>query len=315
VDLRNGFLEFTTPSVDSLGRPEPYTFEGGVGQGWEVRSAKDATAALRARGGDAAEPVQATFAFPVDSTGGTAPAAAPAAGPTFTLAEPKEQPISGTPVYFVEYDLPKLRALFDAIVEKSGVGDPTDHPNGAVGLAYVTIAVSRLENTVRVLQGWGLDPQSPIKDERGAYSVEVPLPKGRLFLVTPTSSGGIDDFLEERRAKAPPGSGRYFEGTILSVGIGVEDLNETIDWLTDHKITYIPMDLPAGRVEVVQGAPQWGLRLEFVQADDAERSGRWAAHRDDTGASAEETSPASHVPRPSAAVSAASSGTDGGGSR
>ena len=44
VDLGNGFLEFTTPSVDSLGRPEPYTFEGGVGQGWEVRSAKEATA-------------------------------------------------------------------------------------------------------------------------------------------------------------------------------------------------------------------------------------------------------------------------------
>ncbi len=322
VDLGNGFLEFTTPSVDSLGKPEPFTFEGAVGEGWEVRSAKEVAAYLRAHGGDTTEPVAATFAFPADSSGGAAPAAAPPAEPTFTLAKPREQPISGTPVYFVEYDLPKLRALVDAIVQKSGVGDPTDHPNGAVELAYVTVAVSRLEETVKVLQSWGLDPKSPAKDERGAYSVEVPLPKGRLYLVSPTSSGGIDDFLEERRAKAPPGTGRYFEGAILSVGIGVEDLNATVDWLTDRKITYIPMNLPVGRVEVVQGAPQWGLRIEFVQAAEQDRSERWAGHRDQagSGASAAGTRPASggHGAPGGAASSAdpgSPAGSGSGGSR
>jgi catechol 2,3-dioxygenase-like lactoylglutathione lyase family enzyme len=277
VDLGNGFLEFASPSVDSLGKPQPYDFEGGIGQGWEVRSAKDVAAALKAGGSDTTEPVRATFAIPADSSAAPESGVATPSGPTFTLAEPKEQPVSGTATYFVEYDLPKLQSLFDALIERTGVGDPTDHPNGAVELAYVTIAVSRLDNTVKVLQKWGLDPKSPVEDERGAYSVEVRLPKGRIYLVSPRSAGGIDDFLEERRAKATPGTGRYFEGAILSIGIGVEDLNKTIDWLTDHKVPYIPMDLPQGRIEIVQGAPQWGLRLEFIQAGGG--GDRWAAHR------------------------------------
>lgn len=279
VDLGSGFLEFATPIADSLGKPQPYVFEGAVGQGWEVRSTNEVGAYLREHGGKVTAPVSATFGFPVDSADGGAAPSGPSAGPTFTLSEPSDQPISGTSVYFVEYDLPKLRALFDDIVRKSGVGDPTDHPNGAVELAYVTVAVRRLDQTLKILKSWGLEPKSPVKDERGGQTVEVPLPKGSLYLMLSTSSGGIDDFLEERRSKTPPVGTRYFEGSILSVGVGVRDLNETIDWLTEHKVPYVPMNLSWGRVEVVQGAPSWGLRIEFVQGG-REQAGRWAAHRD-----------------------------------
>jgi catechol 2,3-dioxygenase-like lactoylglutathione lyase family enzyme len=282
IDLGSGFLEFVAPGVDSLGKPQPYTFEGAIGQGWEIGSSKDVAAFLRGKGGETTAPVGATFALAPDSAGKSA--AAPP-GPTFTLSEPSEQPISGTAVYFVEYDQPKLRPLFDEIVRRSGVGDPTDHPNGAAELAYVTVVVSHLGDIVKVLRSWGLDPRPPVQDQRGAQTVEVPLPRGTLYLTSPTSNGGIDDFLEERRSKAPPVGSRYFEGSILSIGIGVADLNETIDWLTYHNVPYVPMDLPAGRVEVLQGAPGWGLRIELVQAGK-DRSRQWAAHRGGQAASA-----------------------------
>lgn len=283
VDLGNGFLEFVAPGVDSLGKPQLYTFEGAIGQGWEIGSSKDVAAFLRGKGGETTAPVGATFALAPGSAGKSA--APLPSGPTFTLSEPREQPISGTAVYFVEYDQPKLGKLFDEIVRRSEVGDPTDHPNGAAELAYVTVAVSHLGDIVKVLRSWGLDPKPPVQDERGAQTVEVRLPKGTLYLTRPTSSGGVADFLEERRSKAPPVSSRYFEGSILAVGIGVEDLNATIDWLTDHNVPYVPMNLPVGRVEVVQGAPGWGLRIEFVQAGK-DRSRQWAAHRGGEAASA-----------------------------
>ncbi len=282
VDLGSGFLEFVAPGVDSLGKPQPYTFEGAIGQGWEIGSSKDVAAFLRRKGGGTTAPVGATFALAPDSAGKSA--APLPSGPTFTLSEPREQPISGTAVYFVEYDQPKLRKLFDEIVRRSEVGDPTDHPNGAAELAYVTVAVSHLGDIVKVLRGWGLDPKPPVRDERGAQTVEVRLPRGTLYLTSPTSSGGIDDFLEERRSKAPPVGSRYFEGSILSIGIGVEDLDETVDWLTDHNVPYVPLNLPPGRGEVVQGAPGWGLRIEFVQAGK-DRSRQWAAHRGGEAAS------------------------------
>jgi hypothetical protein len=274
IDLGSGFLEFVAPGVDSLGKPQPYTFEGAIGQGWEIGSSKDVAAFLRAKGGETTAPVGATFALAPDSAGTSA---APPPGPAFTLSEPREQPISGTAVYFVEYDQTKLRKLFDEIVRRSQVGDPTDHPNGAAELAYVTVVVSHLGDIVKVLRSWGLDPKPPVQDQRGALTVEVRLPKGTLYLTSPTSNGGIDDFLEERRSKAPPVGNRYFEGSILSIGVGVEDLNQTIDWLTEHNVPYVPMDLPAGRVEVLQGAPGWGLRIELVQAGK-DRSRQWAAH-------------------------------------
>jgi hypothetical protein len=72
---------------------------------------------------------------------------------------------------------------------------------------------------------------------------------------------------------------RYFEGGILSVGIGVSDLAETETFFQERDVPYIPMDLAAGRTLVVQGAPAWSLRLEFVQADPAAGGTAWAAHR------------------------------------
>jgi hypothetical protein len=223
--------------------------------------------------------VPGTFA-PVDSAGRVSPPSAAASGPTFTLSEPRNQPVSGTSIYFVQYDQPRFRRLFDEILQKTGMSDPTQHANGAVELAYVTVAVSRVEATLEVLKSWGLEPKPAVDDERGARSIEVDLPRGKVFLVEPKTGGGISDFLEERRAKAPPVGNRYFEGVILSVGIGVENLGKTIDWLTDKKIPYNPMRLPNGTVEVVQGAPGWALRLEFVQADQ-DRDKRWAAHREE----------------------------------
>jgi hypothetical protein len=266
VDLGSGYLELVPPEPDSLGQPAPYTFEGALGQGWEVEDLGAATDALARRGAEFTEPRLADLA-------------PRAPGSVIRRASPVSEPVSGSFVFLVEYDEPAVRTAWERAVAAGAKADPLDHPNGAVTLEYVTIALRNPAGTVETLERWGLAPGAPGHDVRGAQTSRVDLGEGRLYLTVPTGGGGLDDFLEERRALAPPVGDRYFEGGILSVGVGVGDLGATETFFQDRNVPYIPMDLPGGRTLVVQGAPAWALRLEFVQAAaPGERTG-WAAHR------------------------------------
>ena len=272
VDLGTGYLELVPPESDTLGQPAPYTFEGALAQAWEVADLEAALEALGRGGAEFGEP-RATDLAPR------------AAGSVIRRASPVSEPVSGSTIFLVDYDEAALRTAWDRAVEAGAKADPLDHPNGAASLEYVTIALRSPQGTIEALDRWGLDPAAPEHDARGAQTSEVELGEGRLYLTVPAGGGGLDDFLEERRALAPPVGDRYFEGGILSVGVGVADLGVTETFFQDHQVPYIPMDLAAGRTLVVQGAPGWSLRLEFVQAGPAETRTGWAAHRAAGGAS------------------------------
>ncbi|MFN2432046.1 MAG: VOC family protein [Gemmatimonadota bacterium] len=256
VDLGGGWLEFAA-APDSAGVARPYTFEGGLGMAWRVRALDAAVDSLGGRGVPFAETASGRDATP------------------WRFAAPDVQPVSGTSVYLVQVDDARLAELVDGVVEGSPLeGRVVEHPNGARGLAYVTIAVRSFREPSEILREWGLDPLPDVEDPRGGRTVEVELPRGRLFLTAPSSGGGINDFLEERRAMAPPVGDRYYEGSILSIGLAVEDLDETVEFLDEHGIAHVSMDLPTGgRTEVVQGAPGWALRLEFVEAPRGAETG------------------------------------------
>jgi catechol 2,3-dioxygenase-like lactoylglutathione lyase family enzyme len=273
VDLAGGYLELVPPEPDSLGEPAPYTFEGALAQGWEVADLDAALDALRQRGVDFAES-KATDLAPR------------APGSLIRRASPASEPVSGSFVSLVDYDEPALRTAWERAVQAGATADPLDHPNGAAGLEYVTVALLNPQGTVETLGRWGLGPGAPARDVRGAQTSEVDLGAGLLYLTVPTGGGGVDDFLAERRALAAPVGDRYYEGGILSVGIGVGDLGETETYFQDHDVPYIPMDLAAGRTLVLQGAPAWSLRLEFVQMDGADARTGWAAHRGSGSSSA-----------------------------
>jgi catechol 2,3-dioxygenase-like lactoylglutathione lyase family enzyme len=274
VDLGTAYLGLMAPP-DSAGEPRPYTFEGGLAQGWEVRDLGPAIVGLEKAGAAFREGEPAELAE--EGGGASERAQAPGRGP-WRLALPQVQPISGTSVYLVQVDQPALDRLLKPDGPGPGSAAAPEHPNGARGLAYVTVAVRSFEQPVKILRSWGLDPKPPVEDTRGARSVEVDLPEGKLFLVAPLTGGGINDFLEERRARAAPVGDRYYEGSILAIGIAVEDLDQTIDYLKERGIAHVPMELPTvGRAEVVQGAPGWGLRLEFVEDAAASSGGRTAA--------------------------------------
>lgn len=301
IDLGNGYVELATGSADSVGAPGRYTFEGGLAQVWEVEGLDSTTAYLKDRGARMSNPSVGAFRVPAATSaapgapgepdarrnappgaGGREAAPGTAGAAAWRIAAPLVQPVSGTSLYFVDYDEANLRPLYRAILERAGIADPTSHPNGARRLAYVTVAVRQLDRSVDILKSWGLHPLPPVADQRGSRTVEIPLPKGRLYLTTPTSGGGINDFLEERRAMAPPEGDRFYEGSILAVGIGVEDLEETTRYMDERDVAFVSMDLPSGRTAVVQGAPGWNLRLEFVEVVDGEAGGApWGAHGDE----------------------------------
>jgi catechol 2,3-dioxygenase-like lactoylglutathione lyase family enzyme len=272
VDLGTGYLELVPPEPDTLGHPAPYTFEGALAQAWEVADLEAALEALGRGGAEFGEP-RATDLAPR------------AAGSVIRRASPVSEPVSGSTIFLVEYDDAALRAAWDRAVRAGAKADPVDHPNGAASLEYVTVVLRNPQGTVQTLDRWGLDAGAPAHDARGAQTSEVALGEGRLYLTVPTGGGGLDDFLEERRALAPPVGDRYFEGGILSVGVGVADLGETETFFQDRQVPYIPMDLASGRSLVVQGTPGWSLRLEFVQAGSAKTRTGWAAHREPGGAS------------------------------
>jgi hypothetical protein len=267
IDLGDGFLEFLTPAPDPAGKPQPYTFEGALAQGWSVARLDSVLVLMRQRGSAFDDPVSVALSGAARDRRGAG---------TWRSAAPMTQPVSGSAVFLVGYDAERMASQYRDLLKRVGIDDPVDHFNGAQSLAYVTIAVRHPDKSVEILKKWGLTPGPPLEDERGARTVRVPLERGALYLTAPISGGGINDFLEERRAHSEPLGERYYEGSIMSVGIGVENLKETIDYLTEKKIPYVPMNLPSGRTVVVQGAPGWALRLEFVETTGPGAGHRWS---------------------------------------
>ncbi|MBA2564637.1 MAG: VOC family protein [Gemmatimonadetes bacterium] len=261
LQLGSGYVQLIAPGADSTGKPSPFPFEGALAQGWEVEDLDAMLTDLERKGIRFTAPAQGTLGADERQEGATGGEA------LLRRSFPSDQPVSGTAVYLVDYES-GFGEWVEDLARSAKAEAPGLHLNGARRLAYVTVAERNTEQTLKILASWGLVAGPEVEDPRGGHTVKIALGQGAVYLTRPTSSGGIDDFLEERRARAAPVGTRYFEGSILSVGIEVYDLAETEQFFAEKAIPHIALDLPSGKTLVVQGAPAWQLRLEFVGKSD-----------------------------------------------
>lgn len=227
--------------------------EGAIGFGLETDSAQHAAKFLRSRG------IAAKVAT--------------------TTSEGYVEPgvkFSGTWL-FREIDLPKDTPGGPFLIEYNGANQPERakdpefarkraleriHPNGAIRLSAVWIAVKNLSASIETYKRLGLVPGRAIEvPELAADGREIAAGSGLLLLLAPKAahnSGPVDDFLASR------GEG------LMGVTIEVADIARVRDYLKAHAAGFPDPRWESADYVLIPGAAAHGLWLRLNEV--------WAGH-------------------------------------
>ena len=131
------------------------------------------------------------------------------------------------------------------------------HPNGAIRLSAVWIAVKNLDAAIRTYKRLGLAPGRAIEvPELAATGREIAAGSGLLLLLAPKAahnSGPIDDFLARR------GEG------LMGVTIEVADIARVRDYLKAHAPAVLDPHGDSADYLLIPGAAAHGLWLRLIE--------------------------------------------------
>ncbi len=232
--------------------------EGAIGFGLETDSAQRAAKFLRSRG------IAAKVA--TTTSEGYAEPGVKFAG-TWLFREidlPKETP--GGP-FLIEYNRANQpeRAKDPEVARKRAL--ERIHPNGAIRLSAVWIAVRNLNASIETYKRLGLVPGRNIEvPELAADGREIAAGSGLLLLLAPKAahnSGPVDDFLASR------GEG------LMGVTIEVADIARVRDYLKAHAAGVLDPRWESADYVLIPGAAAHGLwlRLNKVTTKGQDRAG------------------------------------------
>jgi len=109
-------------------------------------------------------------------------------------------PLPRDPVFFIEYAQPARRDTLDKLRSAVQAGRVYKHPNGALGVKAVWLAVPDLAAAVKSFEAAGLAAGAEFAERRlGAAGCAIDAGEGKILLVAPAAAdGAVAEFLSRR---------------------------------------------------------------------------------------------------------------------
>ncbi|MBS2025729.1 MAG: VOC family protein [Deltaproteobacteria bacterium] len=190
------YLE-TLDAWDSNKQPALAAFtqehEGGYFAVLSIASAAATKAAIEARGVKMGTPIEGTIQT-------KATLATPGAAPRWQTLFFADHPWPESPLYFIEYAQPARGDMLKKLEAARSSGRIYHHPNSAVGIKAVWLAVPALDAAVSELERAGFSLGAAVSDPRlQAHGRLVGAGQGKLLLLTPDAqTGPVADELRAR---------------------------------------------------------------------------------------------------------------------